>query len=391
MSEKKKILVFIDWYLPGYKAGGPIQSCNNLIENLKEEFDFSVITRDTDYCEEIPYKNIPSNQWVLNSSGVRVYYISKDKLFRKTIKQLILSEDFDIVYLNGIYSLYFVLIPLFYLKRIFSLRLAFKTSEKKVIVAARGMLAKGAVSVKRKKKTLFIKSSRIIGLFNNVIFHATSKEEQKDINTHFGAQARIKLAPNLPKKTSLASLKKRNKAKGNVKIVNIARIAPEKGLLYAIEILANVKEAVSFDIYGPVYDEKYWEKCQKAIKKLPSNIAVNYKGSTPSEEIDNVLINYHFMFMPTKGENFGHVILESLLTGCPVIISDKTPWQNLSKSFSGWDISLNDIKTFSKVIETTSQMDQKEYDSWSKGAYKYATEFIDNKEVLKQNIELFGS
>ena len=58
---KKKILIFIDWYLPGYKAGGPIQSVANLVANLKEEFEFSIVTRDTDYCEKLPYHLGPAS------------------------------------------------------------------------------------------------------------------------------------------------------------------------------------------------------------------------------------------------------------------------------------------------------------------------------------------
>ena len=46
--EKKKILVFIDWYLPGFRAGGPIRSCANLISHLSDEFDFNIVTTDTD-------------------------------------------------------------------------------------------------------------------------------------------------------------------------------------------------------------------------------------------------------------------------------------------------------------------------------------------------------
>ena len=33
--EKLVVLVFIDWFYPAYKAGGPITSCLNLIDNLK--------------------------------------------------------------------------------------------------------------------------------------------------------------------------------------------------------------------------------------------------------------------------------------------------------------------------------------------------------------------
>ena len=34
---------------------------------------------------------------------------------------------------------------------------------------------------------------------------------------------------------------------------------------------------------------------------------------------------YDLLFLPTKGENFGHVILESMSAGTPVLISDTTP------------------------------------------------------------------
>ena len=51
MPEKKKILIFIDWFLPGYKAGGPIQSVVNLINHLGHEYDFDVVTSNKDLGE----------------------------------------------------------------------------------------------------------------------------------------------------------------------------------------------------------------------------------------------------------------------------------------------------------------------------------------------------
>ena len=37
---KKKILIFIDWFLPGINSGGPVRSYFNMISHLEEEFDF---------------------------------------------------------------------------------------------------------------------------------------------------------------------------------------------------------------------------------------------------------------------------------------------------------------------------------------------------------------
>ena len=39
MSSKKKILVFVDWYLPGYKAGGQIRSVAAMAGHLKEAYN----------------------------------------------------------------------------------------------------------------------------------------------------------------------------------------------------------------------------------------------------------------------------------------------------------------------------------------------------------------
>jgi hypothetical protein len=41
------------------------------------------------------------------------------------------------------------------------------------------------------------------------------------------------------------------------------------------------------------------------------------------------LAEYDLFLFPTLGENYGHVISEALASGCPVVISDQTPWRNL--------------------------------------------------------------
>ena len=55
---KKTILCFVDHYLPGYKAGGPIQSIVNLVENLGDEFEFYIICNDRDQLDRQPYANV---------------------------------------------------------------------------------------------------------------------------------------------------------------------------------------------------------------------------------------------------------------------------------------------------------------------------------------------
>ena len=47
------------------------------------------------------------------------------------------------------------------------------------------------------------------------------------------------------------------------------------------------------------------------------------------------------MILPTLGENFGHVIVEAWTAGCPVLVSDRTPWRQLASHGVGWDVALD--------------------------------------------------
>ena len=42
MSAKKTILILCDWFLPGYLAGGPIQSIATLTQQLGNDIDFKI-------------------------------------------------------------------------------------------------------------------------------------------------------------------------------------------------------------------------------------------------------------------------------------------------------------------------------------------------------------
>lgn len=377
---KKKVLIFIDWYLPGYKAGGPIQSVANLVSHLKDEYDFYVITSDTDYCESKAYSNVKSNDWNTLVDGTKVYYFSRDALTRSNLKQLIRKTEFDVVYLNGIFSLYFTLYPLYYLR---------KKKNKKIVIAARGMFAESALGVKKTKKQFFLLGVKMLRLFDKVVFHATNETEKKDIRKVLGNKIQIKTAGNLPQKNLVIKNIEKNKECGIVRLVNVARIAPEKNLLYALQALKNVREEVLFDFYGPIYNNEYWEECKLAINSLPGNVKATYRGSLEMDKVLNVLNKYHFMFMPTRGENFGHIILQSLSAGCPVIISNQTPWKHLEDENVGWDIALDDVNKFSQIVELCAKMNQTEYDKMSHNAFEFAQKYINNQDILEQNKNLF--
>jgi hypothetical protein len=52
---KKKILVLYEYFYPGFKAGGPIQSLVNLVLAMQHQYEFYVATTAYDLQTAIPY------------------------------------------------------------------------------------------------------------------------------------------------------------------------------------------------------------------------------------------------------------------------------------------------------------------------------------------------
>lgn len=174
-------------------------------------------------------------------------------------------------------------------------------------------------------------------------------------------------------------------------MVFISRIAPVKNLLYALEVLKNnhFEGLIEFDIYGPDEDKNYWEKCKELITHLPSNIIVEYKGFVDPKDISTTLSNYHSFFLPTKGENFGHAIVEAMQVGLIPLISDKTPWINLENQKVGYSLSLDNKDAFVLAIKEMLSFSNDTFIANSSNVKRYIGEKIDTKKTLEEYKVLF--
>lgn len=378
----KTVLSFIDWYLPGYRAGGTLKAFANQVSHFNQDYRFKIITRDTDYMETVPYNNVVSNQWNKIGDNIEVFYASADNINYGFLNKLVSETEFDSVYIHGIYSLWFSIMPI---------RWAKKFKAKKIVIAAHGMLGAHAFSVKSKKKKLFARLTKILGFYNNVFFHAANRAEAQDVRKAIGNSAKIIVAEEMPMNMVLDEWKPRKKEAGLLTMATVARIAPEKNTLYGLECLLHCTEGeITYNMYGPVYEEEYWKQCQEVIKSIPPNVTVNYMGSLPGDEVLGMLQQQHLMFLPTTGENFGHTILESFMAATPVLISDQTPWKDLNTRGIGWELSLNNKKLFAEKIMALAQMKQPEFDNLSKNSLSFANDFIHDETIKLQNDQLFN-
>jgi len=379
---KKKVLLFADWYAPGYKAGGPIRSCVNFTQHMERQYDVYVFTSDRDLGDHQPYENIETNRWVQTEGSACLYYCSPEQLSLMNIRRQILSIRPDFIYLNSMFSLYFTIYPL--------LLHRWSPKQAKLILSPRGMLRESALSFKPAKKKLFLYTFRMLGLHRRVSFHATDATEQKDIQKYFGPSTEISLIPNLPGALASHSPDRIGKQSGELSMVFVGRIHPIKNLDYLLRVLARIDSPIRLTIVGSLEDRPFWEKCREMISGLPSALAVKYLGELAHDEILPVIREHHIFVLPTKGENFGHAIFEALSQRRPVMISDQTPWRNLRQANAGWDLSLEDPGLFEKAILEAIGWDQAEYDRWSEGAYKLAAIHRDNREVLEKYNKLFS-
>jgi glycosyltransferase involved in cell wall biosynthesis len=366
------ILITIPWFHPAYKAGGPIQSIANMVEQFSENISYKIVCSNTDLDGTV--LPVVTDKWITYNKNTEVWYTSKKKGTIRILQEEIKTINPDVLFINDIYSWHFSLIPLLF----------YKASRK--IVSARGMLHPGALSQKYFKKKVYFALRKMLGMNKRCDFHASNLEEKKYIERIFGKTVKVFIAQNFPRIFTLQNSEKKD---GTLQLLSIALISPMKNHLLVINALMKCQGYISYNIYGPVKDQAYWGICLQRIKKLPPNIIVNYHGDIPPREVEKALAKNDVFIMPSKSENFGHAIFEALTAGKPVITSNNTPWNNLQLSKAGINIALENTDGLSNAINYFTKMDNDEYLQWSRGADIYADKAINMEDIKEQYRKMF--
>jgi glycosyltransferase involved in cell wall biosynthesis len=347
IGPKPVVLTFIGHYLPSDKASGILRANVNTVDHLHDEFEFKIVTRDRDLGDKKAFDGIKLNQWqqVGNAS---VCYLPPCSRSPGDIYHLIKDTPHDVLYLNSFFDPFTVYALLN--------RKGHRKTFKPVVVAPWGDFGWASLKQKYYKKFFFIHAAKLMGLYHDVTWRASSEFEKADIMKVMNVRPEeVHITLDLPVKEN------GNNSCGpgfvpfvhreGLRIVFLSRIAPEKNLDYALKVLNKVRSRVVFDIYGPAENQAYWNGCQGLISKLPSHVKVNYRGSVKPDQVPSVLSKYDLFFLPTGGEAYGHVIAECLISGTPVLISTQTPWRDLEAAGLGWDVNLDQMDSFIAVIE----------------------------------------
>lgn len=382
----KKILIFVDHYLPGFKFGGPVRTIANLVSHLSDRYEFSIFTFDRDKGDTQPYPDLPREQWT-QVGKARVFYSANRSLWN--ILRRVEEISPKLLYLNSFFSRVSIKVLLAKNAGLFP--------SLPVLLAPRGEFASGALIIKPRRKRAYIELVNRAGLLKGISLQASTEYEKTEIEAHLLHRRSLSTAVPMiasdifefePGDHPLENRTK--KQSGFLRLLYLARISRNKNLNGALQILKGVTGEVTLSIYGPIGDPEYWATCQNSIQQLPHNITVEYKGGLRHEMVPDIFSQHDLLLLPTHGENYGHVIIESLIAGCPVLISDRTPWRNLEELGVGADLPLEATERFQKVLAQFVDMDDKVALEYAHRAYNYAVQRTQNKAIVEQNVRMFA-
>ena len=353
-SSPPRITVFTRGYPPAHLMGGPPRSLFALVEALAADFRFSVITSAFDDPAAGPMPTVKQGQWSTFGHAM-IWYERRYRISAWRTATLLKETEPQLVYLNSFFDYRFTILPLL---------ISRMTSRKThVVLAPRGEFSVGALALKWRKKRIYITAFRILGLHRAITWHASTGQEKADIERVFGTGARSHVAINLRTDLSVGREDQYDDRRSGMdphycSLVFFSRIVPMKNVTTAIRAMPLVRGKARLSIAGPVEDARYWDECLDLIDNIGNPEMIKYVGAIPADEAISFLGRFDLFVFPTLGENFGHVVFESLAAGTPVILGNDTPWHQIETAGAGWICDPVTPEAVAELIERFLVLDE---------------------------------
>lgn len=307
------------------------------------------------------------------------YIFNKKKKFFEKKKLLdIFRYRYDLVYINGIFSILFCFVPLFLRTKFF--------------ISPRGMLGDEAFEFKTLRKKIYTFFLRYLIINKKVSFISSSSKETHEIKVFLKRNYSNKIfqignLTGFKNKNKKVKIYVKNFKNKKFKFITPSTISRKKNLLNTIKALHELRLRINFeyDIYGSINDRSYYNEIKKYLR-INKITNINLKPPLSNNELANKLNNYDAMLLFTRGENFGHVIPESANALLPFLISNKTPWNFFDKYFFGLICDENLLISIKNCIFNFTKLNQNEILRLKKSIQKFYNDLV---EMEKDNIEKF--
>lgn len=167
------VLAFSGTFLPGCKAGGPVKSMVQLLDNLPESVRVVLVTRDRDLGDAVPYEGL-SGTAISHGAHEVLYLNCRDPRHWMMLLRMGRRIPIDLIYLSSLWS------PQFTIHPIAAQRLDLLPAGA-IILAPRGELSSGALSLKSAKMRAFLHIGAPLLRRADPLWHASTEMEQRDI------------------------------------------------------------------------------------------------------------------------------------------------------------------------------------------------------------------
>lgn len=361
------VLVLLGCFARGNEATGPTQNMIGLAQALEGRFRFRILAEAVDGDRPGRWQTVSGLEQMPFPGGLRGVAM---------LRQAINATPHALLLTNGFFDRRFTL-PMLLMRRAGMIRRG------PTMVAPHGEFSPGALALGHRRKAWYLRAARHLGLLDGVVLQATSADEAERIRAILPATEQVVTVPNVQALAPLPPASAPAVAEP-LKLVFASRVDRMKNLDRALAIMAATELPITFDIFGPVSDERYWAECLRAIAQLPPRVRVTYHGILPHAAIVPTLARYHAMILPTRGENFGHAIADALMAGTPALISDRTPWRKLAANKAGWDLPLDDEGAFVRALRALAAMPAAERSEWRTGARRMAERMLDPRIAADQ-------
>ena len=213
-----------------------------------------------------------------------------------------------------------------------------KGSKVKLMVSPRGVFSDWAMESGSRLKKVFWRLLQRPSLVNVACFHATGEHEYVDIRKR-GFHQPVAIIPNgidIPVGIDVTQ------PKAGRTLLFLGRIHPVKGLdllLKAWRLLQSHHPDWNLEIAGTDVLNGESSGYMNKLKVLASSLKLNrvqFVGELTGEKKFHAYAKADLYILPSRSENFGVTVAESLAAGTPVITTTGTPWRELDEKGCGW-------------------------------------------------------
>lgn len=261
------------------------------------------------------------------------------------------------------------------------------------VLSPEGEMEAAALAIKRTKKILALPYLRLLYRRAAAVLATCETERQSFIAT-MGPHPRIEVVPHGIGIESRAPADVDLELAVGVRgpyILYLGRISRIKALENLVAAVARIPPENTLVIAGDVEeDPDYTRQLRELIRSLALQSRVRFVGHAAGALKSTLFEQACLTVLPSRSENFGLVVVESLLSSTPVLAATGTPWRELQERQCGYWVP-NDPETLAGVIREHIRLPREQRDQMGRRGRQLVEEKYLIHRVIHRYIDVYRS